>query len=56
MDVDTCSQVVAESSISGGQGSSPRPGIRHCGICGKAGRNARTYQVVIEASEEECSK
>ncbi|KAK7571520.1 hypothetical protein V3481_018732 [Fusarium oxysporum f. sp. vasinfectum] len=51
MDVDT--QVVAELSKSSGQGRSARPGIRHCGICGKAGHNARTCQVVIEASREE---
>jgi hypothetical protein len=40
MDVDA--QVVAESSRSGGQGRSARPGVRHCGICGKPGHNART--------------
>jgi hypothetical protein len=42
MDVDT--QIVAESSRSGGQGSSARPGIRRCSVCGKAGHNARTCQ------------
>ncbi|KAM5527928.1 transposase [Fusarium oxysporum f. sp. phaseoli] len=40
MDVDA--QVVAESSRSGGQGRSARPRVRHCGICGKPGHNART--------------
>jgi hypothetical protein len=40
MDVD--GQVVAESSRSGGQGRSARPGVRHCGICGKPVHNART--------------
>jgi hypothetical protein len=45
MDVDT--QVVAESSRSGGQGRSARPGVRRCGVCGKGGHNARTCQVVI---------
>ncbi|KAH7471539.1 hypothetical protein FOMA001_g13494 [Fusarium oxysporum f. sp. matthiolae] len=54
MDVDT--QVVAESSRSGGRGSSARPRERRCGRCGKTGHNARTCQVVIEASGEEYSK
>jgi hypothetical protein len=53
MDVDM--QVAAESSKSGGQARSARPGVRHCGICGKAGHNARTCQVVMETSEEEYS-
>jgi hypothetical protein len=51
MDVDT--QVAAESSRSGGQGRSARPVVRRCGVCGKAGQNARTCQVVIEPSGEE---
>jgi hypothetical protein len=51
MDVDT--QVVAELSRSGGQGRLERPGGRRCGICGKAGHNARTCLVVIETSGEE---
>jgi hypothetical protein len=50
MDVDT--QVVAESSRSGGQGRSERPGGRRCGVCGKARHNTRACQVVIETSEE----
>jgi hypothetical protein len=54
MDVNT--QVVAKSSRSVGRGRSERPGSRHCGICGKAGHNARTCQVVIETSREEFSK
>jgi hypothetical protein len=54
MDVDA--QVVAESSRSGGQGRSARPGVRHCGVCGKPGHNARTCQVVIETSGEEYSE
>jgi hypothetical protein len=54
MDVDT--QVVAESSRSGGRGSSARPRERRCGRCGKTGHNARTCQVVVEASGEEYSK
>jgi translation initiation factor IF-1 len=53
MDVDM--QVAAESSKSGGQGRSARPGVRRCGICGKAGHNARTCQVVMETSGEEYS-
>jgi hypothetical protein len=40
MDVDT--QVVAELSRSGGQARSERPAGRRCGVCGKAGYNART--------------
>jgi hypothetical protein len=54
MDVDT--QVVAESSKSGGQGRSARPGVRRCGVCGKAGHNARTCQEVIATSGEEYSE
>ncbi|EGU86246.1 hypothetical protein FOXB_03236 [Fusarium oxysporum f. sp. conglutinans Fo5176] len=53
MDVDM--QVAAESSRSGGQGSSGRPRIWHCGTCGKAGHNARTCQEVIEVTMEEYS-
>jgi hypothetical protein len=54
MDVDA--QVVAESSKSGSQRRSARLGIRRCGICGKAGHNARTCQVIIETSGEEYSE
>ena len=54
MDVDT--QLIAELSKSGGQGRSARPGVRRCGVCGKAGYNARTCQVVIEISGEEYSE
>ncbi|KAG6997271.1 hypothetical protein FocnCong_v015272 [Fusarium oxysporum f. sp. conglutinans] len=54
MDVDT--QVVAESSRSGGRARSERPAGRRCGVCGKAGHNARTCQVVIETFGEEYSK
>ena len=49
-------QVVAESSQSGSQGRSARPGVRRCGVCGKPGHNARTCQVVIETSGEEYSE
>jgi hypothetical protein len=51
MDVDM--QVLAESSRSGGQGSSARPRVRRCGTCGKTGHNARTCQEGIEASGNE---
>jgi hypothetical protein len=54
MDVDA--QVVAESSRRDRQGRSARPGVRHCGVCGKPGHNARTCQVVIETSGEEYSE
>jgi hypothetical protein len=54
MDVDA--QVVAESSRSGGRGRSARPGGRRCGVCGKAGHNARACQVVIETSGEQYSE
>jgi hypothetical protein len=53
MDVDT--QVLVESSRSGGQGSSARPRVRRCGTCGKTGHNARTCQEGIEASGNEYS-
>ena len=51
MDVDI--QVRAESSRSGGRGRSARPKEARCGICGKAGHNRRTCQIVIEVSREE---
>src|SRR6478736_5708502 len=54
MDIDA--QVVAESSRNGARGRSERPGGRRCGVCGKAGHNARTCQVVIETSGEEYSE
>jgi hypothetical protein len=54
MDVDT--QVVVESSRSGGRGRSVGAGVRRCGICGETGHNARTCQVVPEASREEYSE
>ncbi|KAH7463246.1 hypothetical protein FOMA001_g18207 [Fusarium oxysporum f. sp. matthiolae] len=53
MDVDI--QIVAESSRSGGQGSSAQPRVRRCGTCGKTGHNARTCQEGIEASGDEYS-
>jgi FtsZ-binding cell division protein ZapB len=53
MDVST--QVLAESSRSGGRGRSVGPGVRRCGVCGKTGHNARTCQVVPEASDNEYS-
>jgi hypothetical protein len=54
IDVDT--QVVAESSRSGGRGRSVGPGVRRCGVCGETGHNARTCQVVPEASGDEYSE
>jgi hypothetical protein len=51
--IDINTQVVAESSRSGGQGRSARPGIRRCGMYNKAGHNARTCQEINEASGEE---
>ena len=53
MDVDT--QVVAESSRSGGRGRSEGPKVRHYRTCGKAGHNARTCQEAIVVIEEEDS-
>jgi len=54
MDVDT--QVVAESSRSGGRRRSVGPGIRRCGVCGETGHNARTCKVDIPASGDEYSE
>src|SRR6478609_9261687 len=54
LDVDA--QVVAESSRNGARGRSERPGGRRCGVCGKAGHNARTCQEEIEVNREEYSK
>jgi hypothetical protein len=53
MDVNT--QVAAESSRSGGQGSSGRPRVRHYGKCGKPGHNTRTCQEEIKVNIEEYS-
>ena len=50
MDVDA--QVVAKSSRSGGQERSGRPRERRCGVCGKAGNNTRTCQIVTERSRK----
>jgi hypothetical protein len=54
MDVDT--QVVAESSGSGGRRGLKGPRVMHCGKCGKAGHNTRTCQEVIEVNREEYSE
>jgi hypothetical protein len=51
MDINT--QIVAESSRSGARGRSVRPGVRRYGVCGKAGHNTRTCQVVPESSGQE---
>ncbi|ENH74898.1 hypothetical protein FOC1_g10002442, partial [Fusarium oxysporum f. sp. cubense race 1] len=48
--IDINTQVVAESSRSGGRGRSERPGGQRCGICGKGGHNARTYKYVLKSS------
>jgi hypothetical protein len=53
MDVDT--QVVAESSGSGGRRGLKGPRVMHCGKCGKAGHNTRTCQEDIEVNLEEYS-
>jgi hypothetical protein len=54
--IDINTQVVAESSRSGGRGRSVGPGVRHCGVCGKTGHNARTCQEDIQASGDEYSE
>ncbi|ENH67751.1 hypothetical protein FOC1_g10001221, partial [Fusarium oxysporum f. sp. cubense race 1] len=53
--MDVNMQVVAESSRSGRQARSERPGGRHYSKCGKAGHNIRTYQEVIKVNREEYS-
>jgi hypothetical protein len=53
--IDVDMQVVVESLRSGGRGRSERPGGRRCSVCGKAGQNARTCQVVLESSGDEFS-
>jgi hypothetical protein len=54
--IDVNTQVVAESSRSGGRGRSVGPGVRRCGVCGKTGHNARTCQEDIQASGDEYSE
>ncbi|ENH71379.1 hypothetical protein FOC1_g10000087, partial [Fusarium oxysporum f. sp. cubense race 1] len=41
--MDMSTQVLAESSRSGGQGRSGQPKARRCRTCGKTRHNARTY-------------
>ncbi|ENH66635.1 hypothetical protein FOC1_g10000501 [Fusarium oxysporum f. sp. cubense race 1] len=53
MDVDT--QGVAELSRSGDRGGSARLKESRCGICGKAGHNRRTCQIIVYISGEEDS-
>ena len=53
MDVNT--QIVAESSRRGGRGRSAQPRERRCGVCGKAGHNARTCKIEVEVSGQEYS-
>jgi hypothetical protein len=53
--IDVSMQVLAESSRSGGQGSSGQPRVRRCRTCGKTGHNTRTCQEGIEASGNEYS-
>ncbi|ENH66071.1 hypothetical protein FOC1_g10000327, partial [Fusarium oxysporum f. sp. cubense race 1] len=54
--IDVNTQVVAESSRSGGRGRSEQPGGQRCSVCGKGGHNARTCQVALKSSREEFSK
>jgi hypothetical protein len=53
--MDTNTQVQAESSGSSGRGGSARLKERRCGTCGKAGHNTKTCQIVVRVSEEEYS-
>ena len=53
MDVNT--QIVAESSRTGGQGRSAQPTQSRCGICGKPGHNIRTCKIEVEVSRQEYS-
>jgi hypothetical protein len=53
--MDVSMQVLAETSRNGGRGRSVGPGVRRCSVCGKTGHNARTCQVVPEASGDEYS-
>ncbi|KAG7000206.1 hypothetical protein FocnCong_v013285 [Fusarium oxysporum f. sp. conglutinans] len=49
--IDSNTQVVAESSRGGGQEGSARARERRCGTCGKVGHNARKCQIVVAMSE-----
>jgi len=53
LDVD--SQVVVESSRSGGQKKSLRPRKRRCRVSSKPRHNSKTCQVVIHTSGKEYS-
>jgi hypothetical protein len=53
--IDISTQVLAESSRSGGQGRSGQPRVRRYGTYGKTGHNARTCQEGIKASGNEYS-
>jgi hypothetical protein len=48
-------QVVAESSRNSSQGSSIRPRVRRCRVCGKTRHNARTCQEEIQVSGDKYS-
>jgi hypothetical protein len=49
--IDGDTQVVAESSRSGGQEGLARAKERRCGTCGKTGHNARSCQIVVAVPE-----
>jgi hypothetical protein len=53
--MDTNTQVQAESSGSSGRGGSARLKERRCGTWGKAGHNTKTCQIVVRVSGEEYS-
>jgi hypothetical protein len=48
---DVNTQVIAESSRSGGHERSQGPKVRQCSICGKTGHNARTCQEGSQVTE-----
>ena len=53
---DVGEQLIEEMTRSGRRTEGAPICVRRCGVCGETGHNARTCQIVVEASEEEDSE